>query len=103
MNIRGTACFVEYPRKIEDLTELYPNGPEQRYEIVKIVKLSKIDYENFITDMIADREFIRAHSSLCEIGETWNCLLVQQRGHSDGVLVIPFDGCHVGWAAYYPD
>lgn len=101
MNIHGTARFVEYPRNFEDLSELQTTGQEQHYEIVKVVKLLKIDYENFTTDMVADRAFIQAYASGCEIGEIWRCLLVQQYRRSDGILVIPMDGCHVGWAAYY--
>ena len=67
------------------------------------VKLAKIDYENFITDMLADRQFIEDHAALCAKGEVWRCILVQQRGHADGVLVMPEDGCFVGWAAYYQE
>ena len=42
------------------------------------------------------RRFVLAH-------ETWHCILVQQRGRTDGVLVMPEDGCYVGWAAYYSE
>ena len=63
--------------------------------------LARIDYENFTTDMIADRQFIEDNASLCSRGETWRCILVQQRGRTDGVLVLPAGGCYVGWAAYY--
>ena len=49
------AHFVESPRTIDDLMELHPIEQETAYEIEKTVKLSGIDYENFITDMIADR------------------------------------------------
>ncbi len=49
------------------------------FEVVKTVKLEKIDYENFITDMVADRQFIVDHAALCSKGEVWRCILVQQR------------------------
>ena len=62
--------------------------------------LSAIDYENFITDMLADRQFIEDSADLCEKGEVWRCLLVQKRGCQDGVLVLPEEGCFVGYAAY---
>ena len=101
MERTGFAYFVESPRIIEDLKGPYPIEQEMQYEIVKTVKLAKIDYENFITDMIADRQFIEENAALCAQGGVWRCLLVQQRGRTDGVLVMPVDGCYVGWAAYY--
>ena len=91
------------PRRIEDLTVLHLVEKERPFEVVKIVKLAKIDYENFITDMVADRQFIEDHAALCSKGEVWRCILVQQRGHTDGVLVMPEDSCFVGWAAYYSE
>ena len=95
------AYFVESPRRIEDLIVPHPIERERLFTIVKSVRLAKIDYENFITDMLADRQFIEDNAALCSQGETWRCVLVQQRGCTDGILVIPADGCHVGWAAYY--
>lgn len=103
MENRGSACFVESPRIIEDLIMPHPIEQEKHYQIVKVIKLTKIDYENFITDMIADRQFIKDNAALCSQGGVWRCLLVQQRGRSDGVLVMPADGCYVGWAAYVCD
>ena len=101
MDRTGFAYFVESPRIIEDLLAPHPIEQETQYEIVNTVKLAKIDYENFITDMIADRQFIEENAALCAEGGAWRCLLVQQRGRTDGVLVVPVDGCYVGWAAYY--
>ena len=101
MERTGYAFFVESPRIIEDLLAPHPIEQETQYEIVKTVKLAKTDYENFITDMIADRQFIEENAALCAQGGAWRCLLVQQRGRTDGVLVVPVDGCYVGWAAYY--
>ena len=101
MEISGKAYFVSDPRRIEDLTVLHLAEKERPFAVVKTVKLAKIDYENFITDMLADRQFIEDHAALCSKDEVWRCILVQQRGHADGVLVMPEDGCFVGWAAYY--
>ena len=101
MEKTGYAYFVESPRIIEDLMVPHPIEQEQKYEIIKSVKLARIDYENFTTDMIADRQFIEDNAALCSRGEVWRCILVQQRGRTDGVLVIPVDSCFVGWAAYY--
>ena len=101
MEKTGYAYFVESPRIVEDLKVPHQIEHEQKYEIAKTVKLAKIDYENFITDMIADRQFIEDGAALCSQGEVWRCILVQQRGRTDGVLVVPVDSSYVGWAAYY--
>ena len=101
METAGNAYFVRSPRRIEDLQALHLADKERPFEIVKTVKLAKIDYENFITDMLADRQFIADHAALCAKGKAWRCILVQQRDRTDGVLVMPEDGCFVGWAAYY--
>ena len=95
MEISGKAYFVSDPRRIEDLTVLHLAEKERPFAVVKTVKLAKIDYENFITDMLADRQFIEDHAALCSKDEVWRCILVQQRGHADGVLVMPEDGCYV--------
>ena len=101
MQETGFAYFVERPRKIEDLIVPHPIERERLFEIVKHVRLARIDYENFITDMIADRQFIEDNAALCSEDTTWRCIMVQQRGCTDGILVMPADGCYVGWAAYY--
>ena len=101
MKEKGNAWFVRRPRRIEDLMQPHLLKQERAYEIVKTVVLEKIDYENFITDMLADRQFIEDADALCFKGETWRCLLVWQRGQADGVLVMPESGCHAGWAVYF--
>ena len=96
----GCAFFVSYPNTIDDLKKPHLIEQERPYRIVKTITLQKIDYENFTTDFLADREFIEENADLCSKGEVWSCLLVQQRGRSDGVLVIPYDLCFVEYAAY---
>ena len=103
METAGNAYFVRSPRRIEDLHVLHLVEKERPFEIIKTVKLAKIDYENFITDMLADRQFVEDNAALCSKGTVWRCILVQQRGREDGVLVLPEDGCFVGWAAYYSE
>ena len=98
-----TAFFVRRPSRMEDIAVLHLLERERPFAVAATVKLAKIDYENFITDMDADRQFIEDHAALCEKGEVWRCLLVQQRGRTDGVLVMPEDRCFVGWAAYYSE
>ena len=102
MDMHGYAYFVERPRRVEDLLRPHLIERERPYSIVTAVQLREIDYENFITDMLADRKFIEDYGKRCKPGEVWDCLLVQQRGHTDGVLVMPEQGCFVSWAAYVP-
>ena len=102
METRDFAYFVERPRTIEDLLQPHLFEKEQEYRIVKTIELGKMDYENFITDMLADRQFIEDNATLCSRGDVWQCLLVRQRGCSDGILVMPEGGCYVGWAARFP-
>ena len=55
MEKKGMAYFVSDPCRIEDLRVLHPVDKERPFEVVKTVKLARIDYDNFITDMVADR------------------------------------------------
>ena len=103
METRDFAYFVERPRVIEDLIQPHLFEQEREYRIVKTIELGKMDYENFITDMLADRQFIEDNAGLCSQGEVWQCLLIRQRECCDGILAMPEGGCYVGWAAYYAD
>ena len=100
MDIHGFAYFVERPRRLEDLLRPHLIEWERPYRIVTAVQLPEIGFENFVTDMLADRKFIEDYGKRCKVGDVWACLLVQQRGHTDGVLVLPEQGCFVSWAAY---
>lgn len=102
MRKTGFAFFIKRPRILEDLLKPHLLNQEHQYEIFETIVLSKIDYENFITDMLADRMFFENKSVLCQPGEVWKCLLIHQRGKSDGVLAIPEKEGYLGWAAYYP-
>ena len=83
------AYFVSYPRRMDDLRKPHLTDQEQQYEVAKTVVLSAIDFENFITDMAADRQFIEDNAALCSKGKPMKGLLIKQRGKNDGVLVIP--------------
>ena len=103
MQTKGTAYFIQNPRIIEDLSVIHPLDWESPYEVVKEVYLQAIDFENFITDMIVDRQFIEDYAPLCEDGEIKKCLLVRGRDPRIGILVIPDAGRYVGWAALVRD
>ena len=101
MRKTGRAFFVDFPRVLSDLYVPHDINTEQDFEICATVKLNRINYENFITDMVADRQFIEDYCDLCSLGRVWRCLLVQQDGRKDGVLVIPVDCRYVKYAAFY--
>lgn len=97
----GYTYFVENPRILADLMKPHLLEQERPFEVVKTVKLRAIDYENFATDMVADRQFIEDNADLCSKGTVWKCILVQKRGNHDGILVMPEGRCYVGYAAYF--
>ena len=100
MEKTGRAYFVPHPRRIEDLRAPHPISNDHPYRVVKTITLGVIDYENFTTDMLADRQFIEENHELCGEGEEWRCLLVKCRSRTGGVLVMPEAASYAGWAAY---
>lgn len=102
----GSAFFVLFPKTLNDLFKPHIVDQEQPYEVVKTVALSAIAYENFITDMVADRQFIEDNADICTAGKPMKCILVRQRGKSEGVLVVPDAPgykAYIKWAAYITD
>ncbi len=53
--MKERAFFVFRPRTVSDLSIGNADGKWREYRIVKIVRLSRMDYENFTTDLLADR------------------------------------------------
>lgn len=100
MDHTGMALFIRTPRRIEDLQKPHDICQERPYKIVKTVVLGNMDYENFVTDMLADRQFIEDNYALCSEGEELNCLLIKQRGKAGGILVVPENRRYVKYAAY---
>lgn len=97
-----TAFFVEYPRDLKDLKRLHFVSAEKPYKIEREFILSKIDYENFITDFYADRWFIEEFADLCTVDNNgvWHCIFVRQYGKTEGVLVMSDGYVYSKWAAY---
>ena len=86
----GYACFVTRPRTIQDLQLLDSVEDNQPYVI---------DYENFITDMLADRQFLQEYAHLCHKSKgVIKCLHVKYQKANKGILVVP-DGAYVKEAA----
>jgi len=100
-----SAFFVKHPKTIESLRR--PHFSEQRrlFTVEKKVRLTKIGYNNFINDMCVQRQFLEPHSCLCGIDENgiWHCILVMQKGRTDGILVMSGGSGIPEWAAYLPN
>lgn len=74
---------------------------EREFEVVKTVALSEIAFENFCTDMVADRSFLEENAARCSKSEIVKCVLVKSRKSKDWVLVVP-EGAYVDLAAVIP-
>lgn len=94
------AYFIRTPRTARDLFRPHLAEHEREFQIVKVVGLEPIDYENFVTDMLADRQFIEDAAALCGEGEIMKCLFAHRYGRSDGILIVPESDAFVKWAAY---
>ena len=89
MEKQGKAYFVYRPRTIEDLKKPHLIEKEQPYVVTAEVVLEPIDYNNFITDMLADRQFIEDYDGARSEGQPLQCLLVRCMDARDGILVSP--------------
>ncbi len=92
-----TAYFIRRPRRIEEL-RAEESGRRRPYRIVKTVCLVGMDYENFVTDLLADRAFLEGIPGCGEDGPLVRCLCVTSRGQ-DSVLVLPDGTGYVALAA----
>lgn len=92
-----TAYFIRRPRRIEEL-RAEENGQWRPYRIVSSLCLGGMDYENFVTDLLADRAFLENAPGCGEVGNVLCCLRVCCPGRED-VLVVPDGTGHVELAA----
>ena len=101
----GRAYFVQFPSRIDDLHRLHLLTDRVAYEVVKVVTLPRIDYENFITDMTVERDYLEKSARLCRPRPDgpFRGILVRQRGRADSVVVLPNPDGFVLWAAYLSD
>lgn len=98
--MKERAFFVYHPRRIANLRVPHLIQDEHPYEIVGTVELSAIDYENFSEDLLADREFLEPYEKACGGSDIYRCVLVKRKKNTDGILVLPEDGCYVKRAAF---
>ena len=92
-----TAYFIRRPRRIEELRS-FGIGMLRPYQIVSTVCLGGMDYENFVTDLLADRTFLENVPDCGEDGNVLCCLRVSCPGRED-ILVVPDGTGHVALAA----
>ena len=92
-----TAYFIRRPRRIEEL-RAEENGRRHPYRIVSSLRLGGMDYENFVTDLLADRAFLESIPGCGEDGNVLCCLRVSCPGRVD-ILVVPDGTGHVALAA----
>jgi len=100
-----SAFFVEHPKTIESLRRPHFSEQRRRFVVEKKVYLTKIRYENFISDMCIRRQFLERHSCRCGIDENGicHCILVMQKGRTDGILVMSGESGIPECAAYLPN
>ena len=95
------AFFVNRPRTIDDLYQPHLLADERPYSVEKVICLNKTDYDNFSSDMLADRQFLEDNVLLQDSkSQIFRCLLVKRRNTNTGILVVP-DGAWVALAALY--
>jgi hypothetical protein len=92
-----TAYFIRRLRRIEEL-RAEGSGLRHPYRIVKTVCLVGMDYENFATDLLADRAFLENADGCGEEGGLVRCLCVCCPGR-ESILVLPDGTGHVALAA----
>ena len=101
--MENSALFLHFPRRVSDLRRPHLIDWEQPYTIVHRVFLTAIDYENFISDMTVQRDYLREAEALCTAGPVVRCILVRRKGRRDGILVVPERDGGVAWAAYWAE
>lgn len=110
METTRQAFFINKPRAITDLMSPHFLDDEEEFFISQRIELRPIDYENFITDFLVERDYIESAAYLDdeqndkrfeEQNYVPKCLLISKTGNSDGVLVIPNKNGYIKRAAYF--
>lgn len=92
-----TAYFIRRPRRIEEL-RAEGSGRRRPYRIVSSLHLGGMDYENFVTDLLADRAFLEGIPG-CGKDGTVLCFLRVSCPDREDILVVPDGAGHVALAA----
>ena len=98
--MNGRAWFVRRPRDLEALRALHPLDGERPFRVAAELFLEEMDFQNFITDLLADRGFLERYADLCAYGEAPSCLLVRCEEDRNGILAVPGKDGFLEWAAF---
>lgn len=95
-----TAFFVKYPRRLEQLQRPFPLEQAREYRVSARVLLNAVDYGNFISDMLVERDYLEQALPQCGQEPEEGCVLVSWPGGKEGILVVPERGGFVRYAAW---
>jgi hypothetical protein len=101
--LQTRALFTKLPRVFGEIANLTAVKNLKPIKIEKTIALSGDDYDNFITDMTVERQFLKNNSYLCRIDDEgiWHCLLVVRQGHHQGILVMANEVGFLDYAALF--
>ena len=98
------AFFFNRPRVLTDLLVPHTIEDEKAFLIARRIDLRPIDYENFVSDLRVERDYIENYAKLCtQQNNIFQCLLISECGNSDGILVVPDENGTVRSAAFFED
>lgn len=95
--MKQTAYFIKKPHRIEEL-QAAEDGTRCPYRIVSVVCLGVMEFENFATDLLADRAFLENVHGCGKEGDLICCLCVTCRNRK-AILVLPDGMGHIAMAA----
>lgn len=94
------AHFTEKPKTYFDLSKPHLIEEENTYIVKVRVCLRPIEYKNFLTDMLVNREYIERASVYCNSqNDRLECVLISKIGSKEGILVVPGEDGHIKMAA----
>jgi hypothetical protein len=99
---QGYAFFVNRAPRVEKLKRLHLLKKEVPFIVEKNITLRKEDYENFVSDLGVERQFIDDNKGLCRIEKgIYHSIFVRRWGKKDGILVMSDRSDRPLFAAYY--
>ncbi len=94
------ANFIKHPFSIADLRTPCLTKKLKRYKIVKKIAISNIDYDNFISDLCVERDFIKKNKLCCFIHDNvYHCIYVHKKNSEKGILIMPDGADSPTWVA----
>ena len=94
----GKAFFVSKPRTIDELYQPHMLSDERAYAVEKVICLNKTDYENFTSDMLADRQFLEDNALLQDSKSQMRIVKAQKERHYSKVKALQWMLTHSFYA-----